>query len=92
MPCGDIVNIHCESFAEQRVKFKVLVTGNAGVRGSSLSVFADKVVNDLLAEHILEIHYIKINTELVADAARVLNRAFGAAALVICVVIVRVCP
>ena len=87
-----IISTYIKASFKKRFPFDISVAGDTRIRSSSPLVFINKIINDLIFEHILKIHHIKINTELITHTSCVLNRTFRTTALMLHITAVRIRP
>ena len=80
---GDEIRVqHCGA-PHQKVELDAVVAGDAGVRRAPAPVLLDEVADDVLAELAPRVHHVVRNPDGPADAPRILDVLYGAAALML---------
>ena len=87
MAGGDVLRSNGQTLVQQSLPLHVPVTGNTGIRRSSMQILLHEIIHHVLPEFSFKIHHIIGNAQMIRHSPGVLHRAQAAAARILPAVI-----
>ena len=87
MACCDVIQIQRQCFLHEEIKFDFVIACQAGVWSSARFIFPYEIVNHVLLEFFLEIHYIVWGVNDLAYPPSIFHVFYGAASFGLDIVI-----